>query len=219
MIKYSLVVRMVLALLGSVFFFLFLWNKDIILRMKKEVLSQKDLLKKDIFDYCKALLISLVSVYLIVHYIFLPVQVKGTSMYPTLENQALGISNKIGFTLNGLKRFDIVIIHMNDNNNYLVKRIIGLPGETISYKEDKLYINGEYVEEPFFDESYRASSSHPFTNDFEEITLGENEYYCLGDNRPSSRDSRYYGPFQKEQLSCKGVFIFYPFSKFGVKSW
>ena len=187
--------------------------------MKKEVLSQKDLLKRDIFDYCKTLLISLVSVYLIVHYIFLPVQVKGTSMYPTLEDKALGISNKIGFTLNGLKRFDIVIIHMDDNNNYLVKRIIGLPGETISYKEDKLYINGEYVEEPFFDESYRSSSSHPFTNDFEEITLGENEYYCLGDNRPSSRDSRYYGPFLKEQLSSKGVFIFYPFSKFGVKSW
>jgi signal peptidase I len=55
--------------------------------------------------------------------------------------------------------------------------------------------------------------------DVEPLTLGEDEYYCLGDNRPASRDSRYYGPFREESIVAKGAFILYPFDQFGVKSW
>ena len=55
--------------------------------------------------------------------------------------------------------------------------------------------------------------------DVNEITLGEDEYYCLGDNRPNSSDSRVYGPFHKDKISSKGLFVLFPFSEAGIKTW
>ena len=185
---------------------------------KKPQQEEKSTAAREVVLFFRDLAISLAAVLIVVNFIFRPIQVKGSSMYPTLSGGQFGVSNLIGYTTSGVKRFDIVIIYMDDKNEYLVKRCVGLPGETISYQEGILYVNGEPVEENFFDESY-VSSFDVFMEDLDEITLGENEYFCLGDNRPHSTDSRYYGPFTDEQIISKGVFIFYPFSSFGVKSW
>ena len=187
--------------------------------MENERLTKKEQFKLDLFDYGKTLLISFIMVYFVLRFLCIPVQVQGTSMYPTLEDKSVGISNKIGYDVDGLKRFDIAIIHVDSGEKYLVKRVVGLPGETISYHDGNLYVNGNIVEEPFLDENYKKDYGLNFTSDIEEITLKEGEYYCLGDNRPFSKDSRSYGPFQASQVSSKGVFIFYPFDEFGVKSW
>ncbi len=172
-----------------------------------------------VWDFLKTLLISMIVVYTVTTFFVRPVQVIGTSMYPTLESNAIGFANIIGRKMDGLKRFDIAIIRIEEKNEYIVKRVIGLPGETVSYQNDVLYINGEAVEEPFLDPSYMASFEAPFTNNIEPITLKEGEYYCLGDNRPASRDSRYYGPFTEDKIVAKGTLIIYPFQNFGVKSW
>lgn len=140
-------------------------------------------------------------------------------MYPTLQTDAIGVSNIIGLNLRGIDRFDIVIIRMDTSAGYLVKRVVGLPGETVQYRDGKLYINGEETAEDFLDQEYISTQESPFIEDTEAITLAEDEYYCIGDNRPVSRDSRYYGPFKKSQISSKGVLILYPFDEFGVKSW
>ena len=187
--------------------------------MESERFNKIEQLKLDLFEYTKTLLISFIVVYFVLRYICIPVQVQGSSMYPTLEDQSVGISNKLGYKLRGLSRFDIAIIHVDDADKYLVKRVIGLPGETISYHDENLYVNGKVVEEEFLNEDYRKEYGLNFTSDIQEITLGEDEYYCLGDNRPYSRDSRSYGPFHVEQISSKGVFILFPFRNFGVKSW
>ncbi|MBP3891913.1 MAG: signal peptidase I [Solobacterium sp.] len=186
---------------------------------EKRYKEQKKAFLNELFDFVKTFLISAAIVFVTVHYIATPVQVKGNSMYPTLKNDSLGFSNVLGRRIEPLKRFDIVVIYFEDRNDYLVKRLIGLPGETIAYHDEKLYINGQEVEETFLDQMYMATFSSQFTEDIEEITLGEDEVYCLGDNRPTSRDSRYYGPFKVSQITSKGVFVVYPFKDFGVKSW
>ena len=73
--------------------------------------------------------------------------------------------------------------------------------------------------EDFLDQEFISTQESPFSEDTEEYKLAEDEYFCVGDNRPVSRDSRYYGPFKESQISSKGVLILYPFNEFGVKSW
>ena len=89
---------------------------------------------------------------------------------------------------------------------------------TVSYKDSQLYIDGVAIEETFLDHDYVSSqsSTRDFTGDLE-VTLTEDEYFLLGDNRPYSKDSRSYGAFSKEDIISKGLFVLYPFNEFGVK--
>ncbi len=172
-----------------------------------------------VWDFIKTLCVSMIVVFLITNFIARPIQVIGTSMFPTLQPNSIGLANILGRRTAGLKRFDIAIIYVNEKKDYLVKRVIGLPGETVSYQDGTLYINGEAMDEPFLDEAYPEGRGSDFMTDVEPLTLGAEEYYCLGDNRPASRDSRYYGPFTEDSIVAKGALILYPFSEFGVKSW
>ena len=140
----------------------------------------------------------------------MPCVVEGTSMYPLLHDNDYGYSFIISRNL-GINRFDIAVIKVSDglNEKLLVKRVIGLPNEKVTYKNNKLYINDEYIEETFLNDDVN-------TNDFE-VVLKDNEYYCLGDNRSVSRDSRSYGPFMKENIVSTHLFILYPFNNFGIK--
>ena len=156
-------------------------------------------------------------VYFIVTYLFTPVRVIGHSMVPGLNDGDFGFANTIARNTVGVKRGDIVIIYLDDSNSYLIKRLIGVPGDTVEMKDGTLYINGEAIEEDYLDEEYTAQYGDAFFADIEEVCLGENEYYVLGDNRINSRDSRYYGPFTKEQIRAKSVFIVFPLSDFGLK--
>lgn len=185
-------------------------------KQKKE--QQEDSVLDSIWDLMKTFMECMVVVFLIVNFVARPIRVEGSSMYPTLHSNALGFANVYGKKFGKLERFDIAIIEV-ENRKYLVKRIIGLPGETIQYSNGVLEVDGKPIEEPFLDTDYRANKEGTFMEDVSPITLGEGEYYCLGDNRPASRDSRYYGPFQNDQIIAKGAFIFFPFDQFGVKSW
>lgn len=130
-------------------------------------------------------------------------------MYPTLDDKDIMILNKIGYEVNGLERFDIVVVKYYDK--YLIKRVIGLPGDNIKYKDNKLYINDEYVEEPFLNDDV-------VTWDFEMVgTVPEDSYFVMGDNRVVSMDSRDLGTFKKSRIIGKTNFTVYPFSNFGTK--
>ncbi|MBW9212058.1 MULTISPECIES: signal peptidase I [Terrabacteria group] len=176
-------------------------------------------LKKEVVLFFRDVIISFTVVMALMHFVFRPIQVKGRSMYPTLEDGAYGFSNTIGLHFGRLKRFDVVILYLPERKEYIVKRIVGLPGEIIEYKNSKLLINGKEVEESFLNHSYRKQYGELFTSDVPEQTIPDNHYFCLGDNRPNSSDSRVYGSFAKSQIVSKGAFILYPFSNFGVKSW
>ena len=94
------------------------------------------------------------------------------------------------------------------DNNRIIKRVIGLPGESVMYEEGKLYINGKCVED-----SYSLSS----TKDFDNIVLKEDEYFVLGDNREVSKDSRMIGPVKKEQILGKTRLVIFPFTKIRIE--
>ena len=130
-------------------------------------------------------------VILIRMFIISPVRVDGTSMYPTLSNNEFLLLSKYDQSYG---RFDIVVLKYR--NERLVKRIIGLPGETVEYKNNTLYINGKEMEEPFINTN---------TDDFNLNELGydkipENYYFVVGDNRGSSLDSRMIGLISKKDL-------------------
>lgn len=157
-------------------------------------------LKKIIKENYSYILI-IVVILLIRTYIVTPIRVNGTSMYPTLKQNEIMILNKIGLK-SGIDRFDIVVV--KTDNNRIIKRVIGLPGESVMYEDGKLYINGKYVED-----SYSLSE----TKDFDNIFLKEDEYFVLGDNREVSKDSRMIGPVKKEQILGKTRLVIFPFTK------
>ena len=164
--------------------------------------------KKSIFrDILESVLIAVLIVFVMFRFVIMSVEVKGTSMEPLLETGDRGISFMVIRNME-IRRFDICVIDTEKSSSYLVKRVIGLPGETLEYIDNKLYINGEYVEEGFLSDVYTTDLHYE---------LGEDEYFCLGDNRNVSRDSRYYGPFVKKEIKATGIFIYYPFDKFGFR--
>ncbi|MCR5067846.1 MAG: signal peptidase I [Erysipelotrichaceae bacterium] len=174
----------------------------------------------DILDLVVTGLITVAVCFVLTNFFFMPVRVDGTSMYPTIENKSVGFSSIISRRFDEIERFDIVIIRISGEDDNLVKRVVGLPGESIWYMNDTLYVDGAPVSEDFFDPVYVQQQKNKynrenFTGNTEVITLGEDEYYCLGDNRIVSIDSRSYGPFKAEQIVAKSVFVLWPFDHFG----
>lgn len=168
--------------------------------------ENKKTYKKYIKEYLPFSLFVLVII-LIRIFICTPINVNGSSMSTTLKDGDIMILNKIGMKTDGLERFDIVVIQTD--SNFLIKRIIGMPGETISYKNEKLYINAEVLED-----EYNLNE----TGDFDEVKIGKGEYFVMGDNRNVSKDSRLIGTVSKEDIIGKTNFVIYPFNKFGKVS-
>lgn len=174
----------------------------------------------ELLDVIRSVAVWFFITWLVATYVAKPIRIDGTSMYPTLHHGDFGFSNIIGLKMGELRRFEVVVVYEPWLNDFVIKRIIGLPGETVSYKDNQLLINGAPVEEQFFDEEYTismmAKTNDYFTNDFSEVTLGLDEYFIMGDNRPKSSDSREYGPIKKSQIISKSTLILFPFQNIGV---
>ena len=155
-------------------------------------------------EFLPYLIIILIVVFLKV-YVISPIRVNGVSMNPTLDDRDIMLLDEVSYYFTDISRFDIVVVRQDDE--YLIKRVVGLPGEEIRYKDDKLYIDGEYIEEDY---------ERKETSDFS-TTLGEGEYFVMGDNRTNSTDSRIFGPVSKDDIIGKTSFTILPFSRFGSK--
>lgn len=151
-------------------------------------------------------IVIIVIVLLVKKYIFTPVIVNGPSMMNTLHDKDVMILDKIGMKLNGIDRFDIVVIQTD--NTKIIKRVVGMPGETIEYKDNKLYINGNEIDDPY---------GTYVTYDFEKVEISKDSYYVLGDNRTDSVDSRIIGLIDKKDILGNATFTIFPFNRFGSK--
>lgn len=165
-----------------------------------------------------AKIISLALLITIAVRIFLlaPIIVEGQSMQPTLDTGDKMIVNQVGYTFFKPERFDIVVFHAPSGKDY-IKRIVGLPGESLSYENDTLYIDGKLVEEPFLDKlKATIHGEQPLTGNFtlKELmgmdTIPEDHYFVMGDNRRLSKDSRDIGVIAKSEFIGKANLIFYP---------
>ena len=145
------------------------------------------------------------------HFIGTHTVVEGTSMETTLHDADNLIINKIGYRFHDPKRYDIVVFPFDDET-YYIKRIIGLPNETVQIVNGKICINGKMIKE-----DYGLEPIDNPGNAVEPITLGADEYFVLGDNRNQSKDSRSgeVGVIKREKIIGKAVFRFYPFDSFG----
>jgi signal peptidase I len=147
----------------------------------------------------------IILVILIKRFVVTPIRVVGDSMYDTLHDGDIMILNIIGYRFSDIKRFDIVVV--DKGTEPLIKRVIGLPGEEIEYKDNQLYVNGKKVKENY---------GSDVTEDFA-IAIPKGSYFVMGDNRTNSMDSRYYGPFQKKDILGKTKLTIFPFGRFGNK--
>ena len=154
---------------------------------------------KEVIPY----IVIVVVVVLIRTFIITPVRVDGDSMKNTLKNGDILLLYK----LSNIDRLDIIVLDEEKDNEKIIKRVIGMPGETVSIKNDKIYINGKIIDNSF---------AYGTTSDVDKIELGEDEYFILGDNRLISKDSRYFGPVTKGEIIGKVVFRLFPFNKIGT---
>lgn len=163
---------------------------------------------KGTYSFIIMIVVCIIIAKLLTSFVFISVMVDGNSMYSTLKNGDKAITDGLFYKMTGIDRFDIVIIEHPKYNEKLVKRVIGLPGEHLKYSKGVLYINGEVVEENFIDEEAKLKTLTPMGNDTFEITLNDNEYYVMGDNRGNSADSRYFGAIKKSQIKGDGILLF-----------
>lgn len=169
----------------------------------------KEILSTSVYILC-VLLVSL----FIIKYIGQRTEVIGDSMNPTLYDKENLILNKVSYRFHDPERFDIVVFPFRngENKNY-IKRIIALPGETIYIdKKGNIYIDDVLLEEHYGKEVIRSAGRAK-----EPITLGEDEYFVMGDNRNNSEDSRFYEVqnVKRSEILGKVWIRIYPFSKFG----
>ena len=167
--------------------------------------------------------ILIIGIFIIPKYVMQRCIISGTSMENTLQNGESVLVSKLSYVFDEPDRFDIIIFYPNGKNNsksddyssedeYYVKRVIGLPGETVQIKDTRIYINGELLEESFGKDPYIEDGGMAE----EPVTVGENEYFVLGDNRNVSYDSRFIGMVKKEDIGAKVVLRIWPLKKFGV---
>ncbi|MBR5425040.1 MAG: signal peptidase I [Clostridiales bacterium] len=172
------------------------------------------------FDTIKFVAIGLLIGILLVVFVIQRNDVYGSSMEPTLYSGDAVFVEMISIYTGNLDRGDIVTIDAKGMEGYshdenLIKRIIGLPGETIKIEDGNVYINGQLLDEsdylPTGTMTYVGMEGQ--SRGYAEVTLGPDEYYCMGDNRGGSNDSRRMGPFKKKQIEAKVLMRIYPFNK------
>lgn len=168
-----------------------------------------------LLDLIETLMIGL-SIFAVV-YLFLmqPHQVSGDSMFPTLENGDYVLTDKISYRFDEPQRGDIVVFHAPPSAQCpqgtgcdYIKRIIAVPGDSIEVRDSAFYLNGQQLTETYLGPGV-DTSSHSFTGN-RAVTLGVDEYFVSGDNRPRSSDSRAWGPIGSAEIVGKAFFRYWP---------
>jgi len=173
-------------------------------------------MKKFIKEWLPYIIIIIVII-LVRTYIITPVIVKGASMEPNLEENEVLFLSKISYKLNEIERFDIVVV--DNGNDLIIKRIIGLPGENIEYKDNKLYINDELLEDKYaknYTDDFNLEEICKLGKDNCTTKIPEDKYLVLGDNREVSADSRTKGLYDITEIEGKVVLRIWPLTKIKI---
>ncbi|MDF2815469.1 MAG: signal peptidase [Paenibacillus sp.] len=177
--------------------------------------SRKPNMAAEIWDWIKSISVALIIVIVLNLYVFNLSTVKGHSMEPTLQEKEWLFINKIVYITGSPKRGDVVIlkdpVKQEVDRKFLVKRVVGLPGDRVEIRSGKLYVNGDIVQEPYTDIRIEDGDHGPFV-------VEEGRYFVMGDNRHqgASLDSRSFGSVASGLIEGRADFILWPMGKAGT---
>ena len=175
----------------------------------KEIISTSQKISSSIKEILPYLII-LVIVILLKIFLLTTIRVYGTSMSDTLHPNDILLLDKVSYRFSDIKRWDIVVIKFGDEK--IIKRVVGLPGEHISYKDNNLYVGDEKIID-----NYGNGKTYDFDlNHINLETIPDDCYFVLGDNREESMDSRIIGVINKKDIMGKAFFTIFPFNHIGV---
>jgi signal peptidase I len=171
------------------------------------------LLRNEIRVWTRDLLIAIGLALVIIVFLYQPVKVEGTSMAPLLSDQERIFINKFVYRFEDIHRGDVVVFwYPLDRSKSFIKRVIGLPGETVDIRHGLLYVNGQLVPEPYVPPQYTD------VTDFGPVKVPKDSYFVMGDHRISSNDSRVFGPVASQFIYGRAVFAYWPVDHFGSLS-
>src|ERR1700687_5996505 len=170
-------------------------------------------LRNEIRVWTRDLLIAIGLALVIIVFLYQPVKVEGTSMAPLLSDQERIFINKFVYRFEDIHRGDVVVFwYPLDRSKSFIKRVIGLPGETVDIRHGLLYVNGQVIPEPYVPPQYTD------VTDFGPVKVPKDSYFVMGDHRISSNDSRVFGPVASQFFYGRAVFAYWPVDHFGSLS-
>jgi signal peptidase I len=170
-------------------------------------------LRNEIRVWTRDLLIAIGLALVIIVFLYQPVKVEGTSMAPLLSDQERIFINKFVYRFEPIERRDVVVFwYPLDRSKSFIKRVIGLPGESVEIRQGVVYVNGHAISEPYVPPQYADAS------DYGPIRVPQGSYFVMGDHRISSNDSRVFGSVPIEYIYGRAVFAYWPVDHFGSLS-
>jgi signal peptidase I len=167
-------------------------------------------LRHEIRVWTRDLLIAIGLALVIIVFLYQPVKVEGTSMAPLLSDQERIFINKFVYRFEAIHRGDVVVFwYPLDRSKSFIKRVIALPGETVSIRQGVVTVNGNVVPEPYVPPQYEDVS------DYGPVRVPKDSYFVMGDHRISSNDSRVFGPVASRFIYGRAVFAYWPVDHFG----
>jgi signal peptidase I len=169
--------------------------------------------RNEIRVWTRDLLIAIGLALIIIVFLYQPVKVEGTSMAPLLSDQERIFINKFVYRFEPIDRGDVVVFwYPLDRSKSFIKRVVGLPGETVEIRQGLVYVNGKSMPEPYVPPQYEDMS------DFGPVRVPRDSYFVMGDHRISSNDSRVFGPVASRYIYGRAVFAYWPVDHFGSLS-
>jgi signal peptidase I len=167
-------------------------------------------LRRELRSWGRDLVIALSLAVVIIIFFYQPVKVEGTSMTPLISDQERIFINKFVYRFEPIERGDVVVFwYPLDRSKSFIKRVVGLPNDTVEIREGQVYLNGKYLPEPY------VPPESEDMNDLSAMRIPKGEYFVMGDHRISSNDSRIFGPVPRNYIYGKAVFAYWPVDHFG----
>lgn len=150
-------------------------------------------------------ILALLLAFTVFMFFYQPVQVEGTSMLPLLKNHERIVVNRVAYHIESIHRGDIIVFdYPMDPSQSFIKRVVGLPGDWVSIRDGRVYVNGKRLREPYLLPAYVDNATYA------PVHVAPNHYYVLGDHRDFSNDSREWGQVARKYIYGKAVFAYWP---------